>query len=154
MTSSNVAPHNRTEHDHTWQMLIELALSSEWVNASLAADLVSGIVETLNWSAENLEQLKLAIVQSTRNTINRGHLNGSDALLIIRVLIPEDGETTLETSQADDESTLHQVAERQVQQLGRLPTRGWGFFLIEKVMEGSGRDLRYLLELFLYPGGK
>jgi len=153
MTSSNVAPQKRTEQDHTWRILIELAFPGEWTDSSLATDLVTGVVETLNWSVENLEQLKRALVQTTRNTIDRRHVHGSEGLLIIRVLILEDDDVLQEAGLADDASSQRQTSKRIVQEASRSPSCGWGFFLVNKQVDAPPvltKKPHHLIELFLY----
>lgn len=154
MTSNEVTPHGGTAHQHTWQTLIEFDLSTEPGGERLAADRVAEAVQRLNWSAAPLGRLKLALVQATRNAMERSHLNGSRAPLVIRVLIPENDPATREADRANNEPTHLQASERDAQQAGRPPSRGWGFFLIEKAVPDSGGAGWHLLELFLYPGGK
>jgi hypothetical protein len=155
MTSNEVTPHRRTDHQHSWQILIEFTLSREPGGERLAVERVAEAVQRLNWPAAPLGRLKLALAKATRDAMERGHFHGSGALLIIRVLIPEGGgETTQEADRASDEPSQAQLSETATQPVGRPPSCGWGFFLIEKALPDSGQAGRHLIELFLYPEGE
>ncbi len=154
MTSNEFTPHRRTTYQHSWQTLIEFDLPREPDSDRLAVDRVAEALQRLDWSDAPLRQLKLAVSKATRGALERSHLEGSGVPLVIRVLIPEDDPATRGADEAGREPTEKQVAGRQVQQVGRPPSRGWGFFLIERPAPDSGGDRWNLLELFLYPGGK
>jgi anti-sigma regulatory factor (Ser/Thr protein kinase) len=154
MTSNDVTPRKQTAHDHTWQTLIEFSLSRGPGSERLAVDRVVEAVQSLNWPAAHLEQLKLALVQATRNTMERSHLDDTETPLVIRVLIPENGRAIRAADQAGGKPTQHQASEREAQQTSQLPSRGWSFFLVEKAAPRPGRrDVRHVIELFLYTEG-
>jgi len=126
MTSNNVSSSNPIPHDYSWQTLIEFTLSRESSSASLTTDRIAEAVQTLNWSDLPLEQLKQALAQAIRNMIERSRLYDSATPLLIRVLIPKDGETT---------------------------SRGWGFFLVQKQADKTQATIgasQHIIELFLY----
>ena len=158
MAPSSVSPQKETEYDHSWQMLIEITLPSESAGSSLAADLVTGTVETLNWPAENLEQLKQALIQATQNTVDRHLLNCPESFLIIRVLIPEESETLPETALVAArpvQSPLSHRTDKRANPL--LSRRGRGFFLVQKqgdIPPVLTQGPHQLIELFLYHEGK
>jgi anti-sigma regulatory factor (Ser/Thr protein kinase) len=148
-------PHGQTDHDYTWRTLIEFDLPAAPGSERLAADRVSEAMQRLKWPAAHLGWLKLALVEAMRNAMERSRRQNSRAPIIIRVLISHSGRTTRETNQACGESTQLQASEREVPQSSESPSRGWGFFLIEKAMPSSDRrDVRHLIELFLYPEGE
>jgi hypothetical protein len=155
MTSNEVTPHRRTAHDHRWQTLIEFTLPREPGGERLAVERVAEAVQRLNWPAAPLGRLKVALAKATGDAMERGHFHGSGGLPIVRVLIPESGgETTQEANRASDEPGQAQLSETAAQPVGRPPSRGWGFFLVEKALPDSGRAGRNLIELFLYPEGE
>ena len=153
MTSSKATPPKQMAHDHKWQTFIEFTLSSQSDSAHLATDLVVGTVQTLNWTAAHLEQLKQALATAIQNVLERSPLNNSGALLIIRVFISDGGEAPQEADWPGDEPRRHQLSTEAVQQVRRLPARGWGFFLVQK-QEDAPPNLptgpHHLIELFLY----
>ncbi len=154
MTSDDVTPRKQTAHEHTWQTLIEFSLSRGPGSEHLAVDRVVEAVQSLNWPAAHLEQLELALVQATRNTMERSHRYGSEAPLVVRVLIPQGSRATWAADQAGGKPTQHHASEREAQQGSQPPSRGWSFFLIEKAAPSPGRrDVRHVIELFLYTEG-
>jgi hypothetical protein len=154
MTSNEITSHGGAAHQHTWQTLIEFTLPREPGGERLAVERVAEAVQRLNWPAAPLGRLKVALAKATRDAMERNHFRGSGGLLIIRVLIPESGgETTHEADPANDEPSQAQLSETAAQQIGRPPSRGWGFFLVEKALPDSGHAGRHLIELFLYPEG-
>lgn len=153
MTSSNATPPKKLAHEHKWRMFIEFTLSDEPYTVHLATDLVVGTVQTLNWPAAHLEQLRLALTEAIQNVLERSHQNNSDASIIIRVFVPEDGETMPEINLPGDELKQQQQSTEAVQQVRPSPARGWGFFLVQK--QGIVRPVlttrpHHLIELFLY----
>jgi anti-sigma regulatory factor (Ser/Thr protein kinase) len=154
MASNEVTPSTWTAHKHTWQTLIEFDLSSEPGGEWLAADRVAVAIQRLNWPAAQLQQLKLALAQAARNAAECNCRYDSEGALAIRVLIPENDPSTQETNQARGESTQLQLPEVKAQQATQSSSRGWGFFLIDKAVPRTDRrDVRYLIELYLYPEG-
>jgi hypothetical protein len=153
MTSNDIRPPKYIAHDRAWQTLIEFTLSRDCGSASLTADRVAGVVQTLNWSDAPLERLKYALTQAIHNTMECSRLYGSEAPLFIRVLIPEDGETTAEAGQASDEPAQRQVSERAAQQISGSASRNWGFFLVQKQgddPQAVAGESHHVIELFLY----
>ena len=153
MASNNVSSSNPIPHDYPWQTLIEFTLVGESSSASLTTDQIAAAVQTLNWSDTLLEQLKEALTQAIRNIIERSRLYSSAASLLIRVLIPKDGETAQKVGQASDEAGHRQVSERTSQQVNRSTSRGWGFFLVQKQEDdpqSPAEESQYMIELFLY----
>lgn len=153
MTLNDMTPPQRTVHEHTWQTLIEFELSGEPGSEGLAVGRVAEAVQRLNWSMAHLEQLKLALGRATWNVMERSRLYNSEAPLIIRVLIPKDDEVTQEADQAGNEPDKGRASKRVTQQASPSPSRGWGFFLVQKQEDdpqsSTGRP-HHTIELFLY----
>ncbi len=142
MASNDVTPPKRIAQEHTWQTLIEFTLSGEPDSERLAADRVAAAAQKLNWPAALQERLRLALDKSARNALERSRLDGSETPLIIRVLVPEGSGAAQTGGQAGNEPGQ-----------GRLSSRGWGFFLVQKQADdpqvSAGRP-HHLIELFLY----
>ncbi len=153
MTSSKATPPKQIAHDHKWQTFIEFTLSSRSDSIQLATDLVVGTVQTLNWPAAHLEQLKLALAKAIQNTLERSQLNDSGVSLIIRVFIPEDGEVKQEAVWSGNKPKQHHLPARVAQQVRRSPARGWGFFLVQKQGDDPQtvtEESHHVIELYLY----
>jgi anti-sigma regulatory factor (Ser/Thr protein kinase) len=154
MTSNAAAPPEQAPHEHTWQTLIEFTLSRESGSERPAVDRVTAAVQRLNWSAAQLEQLRLALAEAARKAVECSCRYDLEGALAIRVLIPENDPASRDAYRSNDQPTQFQAPKREAQQVGRPPARGWGFFLIEKAAPDSDGVGRHLLEVFLYPGGK
>jgi hypothetical protein len=110
-------------------------------------------VQTLNWPAAHLEQLKEALTKAIENVLEQSHLNDLEASIIIRVLIPESGESTLDINWPGIKPRQHPQSAEAVQQVRPSPAGGWGFFVVQKQGDAlptlTGRA-HHLIELFLY----
>lgn len=154
MASNEAMFHRLTPRHHSWQTLIEFDLSSELGSERLAVERVVQAMHRLNWPAVQLRQLKLALAQAIRKAADCSCRYSPAGALTIRVLIPETGPTTRETDQPYDVSTPPPAPQVDAQQTTQYPSRGWGFFMIEKTVPSSdSRDVGYLIELYLYPEG-
>jgi hypothetical protein len=154
MTSNEAMLHKKTDHQHTWQTLVEFDLSAEPGSERLAVERVAQAMHRLNWPTAPLKQLKLALAQAARKAAECSCRYDSERALAIRVLIPKNDPTTRKTDQARGESIPPQAPEAEAQQATQSPSRGWGFFMIEKAVPSPDRrDVRYLIELYLYPEG-
>jgi hypothetical protein len=150
MASNNATPPKPTTGNHEWQTLIEFTLFRESGSAELATDLVVGTVQTLNWPAAHLEQLKLALARASQNALEWGHLDDPGARLVVRVFVSQGGEATQKAGWTGGEP-----GERQ--QTGRPASGGWGFFLVQRQGDASPvltSGPRHLIELFLYKEGE
>jgi len=148
MTSDETTRPQPIAHDPNWQTFIELRLSSRSDSVILVTDLVVGAVQTLNWAAVNLEQLKQAVSTAIQNIMKRSHLDNSGAPLIVRVFISKSDEG------AANEPGLPQLPSAEApEQVSRLPAHGWGFFLVQKQADAAPvlpPAPHHLIELFLY----
>jgi len=154
MTSNEVTPHGQTNHQRTWQTLVEFDLSPEPGGERLAVERVAEAMHRLNWPAAHLDQLKLALAQAARKAMESNRRYDAEASLVIRVLIPGNNPAPPEADPASGEPTQLQVSEGEAQHAGQPLSRGWSFFMIEKALPDSEGAGRHVLELFLYPGGK
>jgi hypothetical protein len=129
MTADDVTQLQRSVHGRPWQTLIEFELPIEIEREHLGVDRVVEAVQKLNCPVRQLERLKRALVRSTQNMLERSRVAGSEAPLVVRVLVPEG-------------SRAAQPA-----------TRGWGFFLVQTQRNNPpvpDGEAHYLVELFLY----
>jgi len=103
--------------------------------------------------AAHLDQLKLAVDRATSNAIERSHPPDPETPLYVRVLIPERAWATDIAGPVQSELTMPTASESETRQVGQPPSRGWGFFLIEKTGQAANGQACRLIELFLYLEG-
>jgi len=143
----------QTAQDQPWHALIEFSVSRQPGDESLAAEQVAQAVHRLNLPAAHLDQLKLAVDRATLNAIERNHPPGPKTPLYVRVLIPERAWVTDIAGPVQSGLIVPPASETETPQLGQPPSRGWGFFLIEKTWQAAGGQAYRLIELFLYLEG-
>jgi anti-sigma regulatory factor (Ser/Thr protein kinase) len=140
---------------HTWRTLVELDLSGEPGSEQLVAEHVAEAMRSLDWSAAHMERLRLALIRALVNAIERSRVVDSEGAPVIRVLLPEGSLPEHLADQAWVESTPPPSGKAQIQQSRQAPIHGWGFFLIERTVQGPGcREMQHFIELFLYPEGE
>jgi hypothetical protein len=155
MTSKDETSARQPAQGHTWQTLVELDLSGEPGSEQLVADHVAEAVRSLDWSAAHLERLKLVLIRAALYTIARSRACDAEATPVIRVLIPQGSLPEHAADQSRVESTQPLAGKRQTQHSSQATARGWGFFLIEKTVQGpDGREVQHIVELHLYQEGE
>lgn len=154
---SNHTRSTSTPAQSAWQTLAEFTLPSELNSERLALEQVSEAVQGLNLPLAHLIRLKTAVAEATLNAIEHGNRSQPDVPVVIRVLVS--GQTLLVrvTDQGQGGAIIKPTAPNLAAKLdGRQSLRGWGFFLIEKLMDElriSGDEAHHTIELFLYLEG-
>ena len=151
MTSNEITAREPNAEEQAWQTFIEFALPAQPGNERLVVERVTEAIGMLNWAEADLAQLKRALAQATHKALEQSRRYNLAGRLRVRVMIQEDS-TPLESDQAGAEPREHQMVERRARPISAGPSRGWGFFIVEKVVKDAGRTQQYRLELFLYPG--
>ncbi len=133
MTSSDAAATIDAPRDDSWQVFVELTLSSEPDHEHLPIDPVMEAIQGLNLPVPCLERLQQHVTEAIRDAIQHKDKPGLEETVFVRVLI-----STSET--------------RQIQ---RQSPGSWGCFLIERAAHSSGDRGHRVIELFVYrEGGK
>lgn len=129
-----------------WQTLIEVYLAGQPGVDQLAWNYVAGVVRSFNLAPADLERLQTTIVETMLKAIEPSPNYRSDLPVPIR-LRASYKILTEPTSAQKDVSGL--IANMPAQE----SLRGWGFFLIERVVDNSQTPLEnstHSIELFLY----
>lgn len=127
----------------TWHTLAEFALRNQPDSEQLARSTMAEVVASLRLSTAHLERLKTAVARATGNALEHGRRNQTDLPIVIRVQVSE--------------KALHGSSEPSTKFSGQQTSRGWGFFLIEKMMNDrrtSADEAHHTIELFLYLEGE
>lgn len=144
-----IPPTQASADDYTWQLIIEFDLAGEPASDRLIADRVTAALEPLGWPDADLQRRKQAVVDATRNVLERSYLSGSKVQVTIRVLIRATKEKTQRANRPGGVSGRQQAAGP----AELTPFRGQGFFLVQKQVVSSQiptGDAHYVIELFVY----
>jgi serine phosphatase RsbU (regulator of sigma subunit)/anti-sigma regulatory factor (Ser/Thr protein kinase) len=136
-------------------VLADFELPSAPGNERQAIERVESAVAELGLEPSRVERLKTAVAEATMNAMEHGNEYRADRPVSIRVLVSSDRLCVQVTDQGD----AGELAERETPDLqakleGRQKPRGWGLFLIEKMVdearvtsEGGGRTVELALRL-------
>lgn len=140
-----------------WQTLDEFTLPNELDSERLALLKVTEAVRDLRLPAAHLERLKTAVAEATLNAIEHGNRLRPDLPVLIRVQVSEKALRVCVTDQGKNGPFPKPEAPNLEAKLsGQQALRGWGFFLIEKMIDSlrvTGDKAQYTIELFLYLEG-
>ena len=118
--------------DDAWQVLCELALSSEPDHGYLSMDPIMEAIRELNLPIPCLERLRQSVAEAVRNALQHRDEPGPDEKVLVRVLVS-----------------------RQVQPIKRQSPGGWGCFVIEGSAQAPSGSACRVIELCVYrEGGK
>jgi anti-sigma regulatory factor (Ser/Thr protein kinase) len=145
--------------DLAWQTLAEFSLPSQPGYDCQARTQLAEAVRPLNLPLGQLQRLKTAVAEATLNAIEQGSRYRPDVPVVIRVLVS--GQTVLARLAVQGNGSPSPKAETPdlaARLADQQSLRGWGFFLIEKMMDDlrvPGDEAHHTIELFLYlEGGK
>ncbi len=116
--------------DDAWQILGELALSSEPDLGRLSMDPIMEAIRELNLPIPCLERLRRSVAEAFRNAMQRRDGPGPEDKVFVRVLVS-----------------------KQAQPIKRQSSGGWGCFLIEGAAQASSGSGGRVIELCVYREG-
>jgi anti-sigma regulatory factor (Ser/Thr protein kinase) len=136
-------------------VLADFDLPSAPGNERQAMELVERAVAGIGLQATRLERLKTAVAEATMNAMEHGNEYRPDQPVSIRVLRSAD-RLRVQVTDRGDAGELADAEEPDLEAKleGRQKPRGWGLFLIEKMVdearvtsEGGGRTVELVLRL-------
>jgi len=136
-------------------VLADFDLPSAPGNERQAMELVERAVADIGLHATRLERLKTAVAEATMNAMEHGNEYRSDRPVSIRVLRSPD-RLCVQVTDRGDAGELAEAEEPDLEAKleGRQKPRGWGLFLIEKMVdearvtaERGGRTVELVLRL-------
>ena len=142
-----------TSPEPTWQTLTEFNLLSQPGSDRQARDGVTAALQALSLSAADLERLKTAVAEATLNAIEHGNRYQPDLPVTIRILASAKAITISITDQGSVPIPDPHSPDLAAKVAGQQTPRGWGFFLIEKMVDDfriTAGEGRHTIELFLY----
>ena len=140
-----------------WRTLADFSLPSEQGNERIAMQLVAEAVKQLNLPPDRLERLKTAVAEATMNATEHGNRFHPDLPVTIKVMASE-SVMTVQITDYGENGPIKKAEKPDIEAKmeGGQTLRGWGFFLIEKMvdeMQVSSGDANHTIQLFLYLEG-
>jgi len=143
-----------TDHNSNRRILADFTLPSEPGNERLAMEKVAGAIEELRPSEQPLERLKTAVGEATMNAMEHGNKYRSEVPVEVQVGVADrdlmvritDGGSGPPPAKTGD------VPDLEAKLGGAQTARGWGLFLIEKMVDEvrvSGNSDHYTIELLM-----
>lgn len=151
-------PSTQQDGQKGWQTLAVFSLPSLAGNERQAMVLVEQAVDPLCLPVEKLDRLKTAVAEATMNAIEHGNRHQADLPVTICVLT-EGNRMSVEIT---DYGTCGPIPAPETPDVeakldGRQTSRGWGFFLIEKMVDAleiHGDEAHHTIKLYLYLEGR
>src|SRR5215203_5036121 len=143
-----------TGHNSNRQTLAEFTLPSEPGNERLAMEKVAGAIEELRPSEQRLERLKTAVGEATMNAMEHGNKYRSEVPVEVQVEVADRDLMVHITDSGSGPSPAKagDVPDLEAKLGGSQTARGWGMFLIEKMVDEvrvSGNSDHHTIELVI-----
>jgi serine/threonine-protein kinase RsbW len=160
--SNNTSSADPVDSGSAWETLAEFDVPSESGSERAAMERVAAAVADLNLPSARLERLKTAVAEATLNAVEHGNVYDENLPVTVRVLITDDDSRRTLNVRVTDRGTSGPIPSPQTPNLqaklaGEQSPRGWGFFLIEKMVDAlrvSADPAHHTIELFLYLEGE
>jgi len=140
-----------------WRAVLDFAIPSEPGNERDAMRRVAEAAETLGMPPARLERLKTAVAEAIMNAIEHGNKNRPEIPVGVRLLASDGALAVRITDQGGGRPIPKaQTPDLDAKLAGKQTPRGWGLFLIEKMVDEmrvtSNGDTR-TVELIMYRTG-
>jgi serine phosphatase RsbU (regulator of sigma subunit)/anti-sigma regulatory factor (Ser/Thr protein kinase) len=142
---------------HPRRVLCAFTLPSQLGNERLAIERLVQTVDGLEVEAERLERLKSALAEATINAIEHGNHNQPELPVSIRVLASDTDLCVTVGNPGGQQPSLADAPapDLEAKLAGRQPTRGWGRFLIQRLVDDvrvTTDNGEYTVELIVHLG--
>ncbi len=142
-------------HYPDWRTLTDFTLPGVSGDEHEAVERVAGAVQALHLSSTRLEGLKTAVAEAVLKAVEQGHPLRTELPVQIRISVSDAQQGVPEgiTDQEGEAAPAPQAPNLQARLNSEPSPRGWGFFLIEKMMDDLrvARDAAYRrVEVFIY----
>lgn len=148
---------SRGQTEGDWQVLAEFSIPSQPGNERLASDQVTTSIQALDLPVQRAERLKTAVAEATMNAMEHGNHYRPELPVWIRLLVSATALAVQITDQGGGQSIPEPEApDLEAKLAGRQTPRGWGLFLIEKMVDEMHvvtDQAHHTVELILYLKG-
>ncbi len=146
------------DHDPAWRTLTDFTLPGVPGDEREAMEQVAKAVQALRLSSTRLEGLKTAVAEAVLKAVERGHPLRTELPVQIRISVSDAEQAMPEgiTDQHGGATAAPRASNRQASLNGQPSPRGWGFFLLEKMVDDLhvASDAAYhMVEVFIYREG-
>ncbi|MBM3237203.1 ATP-binding protein [Candidatus Poribacteria bacterium] len=118
-----------------YREVIELAIPSRLGLEQVAMDVAASVAKLMGFSEDRIEDLKTAVDEACINAIEHGNQENADVKVLVE-FIAED--TRLQVDIHDRGKGIRgkiQKPDIDARIAGKQPSRGWGLFLIQSLMD-------------------
>ncbi|HWQ13720.1 MAG TPA: SpoIIE family protein phosphatase [Roseiflexaceae bacterium] len=140
--------------DGPWARLAEHHVPSQPGNEHLALRYLAEAVRDLGLAPRQLERLRTAVAEATMNAMEHGNSYRPDAPVLLEVLASQAAIVVRITDHGGGRDIpAPEVPDLEAKLAGLQPPRGWGLFLIERLVDRlrvNSEGERRTLELILY----
>lgn len=140
-----------------WRTVMDFSIPSEPGNEREAMHRVAGAARRLNVPAAQLEKLKTAVAEAIMNAIEHGNKNRPEIPVGVRLLASDGALAVRITDQGGSRPIPKaQTPDLDAKLAGQQTPRGWGLFLIEKMVDElhvTSDDSTHTIELILHLEG-
>jgi anti-sigma regulatory factor (Ser/Thr protein kinase) len=140
-----------------WRAVLDFAIPSEPGNEREAMKRVAEAAETLGMPPARLERLKTAVAEAIMNAIEHGNKNRPEIPVGVRLLASDGALAVRITDQGGGRPIPKaQTPDLDAKLAGQQTPRGWGLFLIEKMvdeMRVTSDEATHTIELILHLKG-
>jgi len=119
----------------TYREVIELAIPSRLGLEQVAMDVAASVAKLMGFSEDRIEDLKTAVDEACINAIEHGNQQNANVKVLVE-LIAEDNK--LQVDIHDRGKGIRgkiQKPDIDARIAGKQPSRGWGLFLIQSLMD-------------------
>jgi anti-sigma regulatory factor (Ser/Thr protein kinase) len=140
--------------ENDFRLLAEMKFPSQPGNERLAMEQVAALVQGYGFSKDRLERLKTAVAEAVMNAMEHGNNYQADLPAEIQVLRSNEALMVRIRDQGGGKPIPeHIVPDLEAKLAGRQSPRGWGLFLIEKMVDQMhvySDEKTHTIELVMY----
>jgi serine phosphatase RsbU (regulator of sigma subunit)/anti-sigma regulatory factor (Ser/Thr protein kinase) len=143
--------------EQQWRLLAEWSLPSAPGNERLAMESVAQVAQSLQLSHRRLERLKTAVAEATMNAMEHGSQYRVELPVVVKVFASERSLAVRIADRGEPPTRPAEVPDLAAKLAGLQSPRGWGLFLIEKLVDElhvSNENSLHTLELIMHLEGE
>ena len=140
-----------------WRILADFPVAGQPESGRLALEQVAAAVLGLNLSAAHVERLKRSVARALDGVIEHKSKYGLESPVFVRILVWQKAATSHVLERNGGRALKSRILEPAAGPSRQPASRGLGFFLIEKILDGmytTTGQFCHAIELYLYLEGE